>query len=72
MGNNSFLLLGWNSLCVFSGRQCVTFVTEKSFVKIACLCKFDAVYQSATFVLLNELPSDFFDGCCCLLNIIIQ
>ncbi len=24
MGNNSFLLLGWNSLCVFSGRQCVT------------------------------------------------
>ncbi len=24
MGNNSFLLLGWNSLCVFSGRHCVT------------------------------------------------
>ncbi len=24
LGNNSFLLLGWNSLCVFSGRHCVT------------------------------------------------
>ncbi len=29
MGNNSLLLLGWNSLCVFSGRHCVTTYIEK-------------------------------------------
>ncbi len=37
------------------------------------LYNFNAVYQSAVFVLLTELPSNFYDGCCCcLLNIIIQ
>ncbi len=44
---------------------------ENSFGKISlCLFNFYAVYQSAAFELFTELTE--YDGCCCLLNIIIQ
>ncbi len=34
------------------------------------LCKFNAVYHCLRT--LTELSSNFYDGCCCLLNIIIK
>ncbi len=48
-------------------------LTEGKISSRYILCNFHTVYQSAAFVLLTALPSNFYDGCClCLLNIIIQ